>query len=145
MMNLRRNRKKRFTPGRWAVERERGRIASPVQPPADHIPIRIGDAVEDVLRGLHLGEMDWQAEMFESWVELAGRTVARHARPGKMGGTCLTVFVDSPVWLAELARVHRATLLKALQSRFGATRIATLRFAPDPDGLAVRPPPTSGA
>jgi predicted nucleic acid-binding Zn ribbon protein len=98
--------------------------------------------MEGVLRGLRLDERDWQTEMLESWVELAGRPVAKHARPGRVSGSCLTVFVDSPVWLSELSRTSRVPLLQALQRRFGANRIKDLRFAPDPDG----PPRTiSGA
>lgn len=127
------------------MERERCRLTDPVQPPGLNDPVSVGDTLDSVLKDLRLDEKDWQTEMLESWVELAGRTVAKHARPGKVSGTMLTVFVDSPVWLAEFTRTSRGPLLQALQRRFGANRITGLRFAPDPDGLPARTPPTSGA
>jgi hypothetical protein len=137
--------RRRFSASRWAVERERCRVADPVQPPAGGDAVPIGEAVDSVLRGLRMEERDWQSGLIDAWVEVAGRSVAKHARPGKMAGTILTVFVDSSAWLAEIARTHRAALLQALQRRFGADRITGLRLMPDPDGRQPRPPPTSGA
>lgn len=138
-------RRRRFSAGRWAIERERGRVADPVQPPAAFDPLPVGASVDGVLRNLRLDERDWETELMESWVRLAGATVSRHARPGKVTCRCLTVFVDSPVWLAEMTRTQRIPLLKALQQRFGAERIESLRFMPDPDGPALGRLPTSGA
>lgn len=145
-MEQRSRRRKRFAAGRWTVERERCRLPDPVQPAGECEPVRAGAAAEAVLRGLRLPERDWQSEMLDAWVGIAGATVARHARPGKVAGSCLTVYVDSAVWLAEMTRSQKAPLLRALQERFGAGRIASVRFLPDPDGpAAAGQAPTSGA
>lgn len=106
--------------------------------------MRASDIADGVLRGLRLEERNWQSEMLQEWTALAGKTVSRHARPGKVSGTCLTVFVDSPVWLAEITRNQRGPLLQALQRRFGASRVASLRFLADPDGPVPGLNPTSG-
>ena len=45
----------------------------------------------------------------------------------------LTIFVSNAAWLNELSRYSKPELLRKLQTRFGADRIADLRFAPDPD------------
>jgi predicted nucleic acid-binding Zn ribbon protein len=144
-MEQRAKRRRRYASGRWAVERERCRLPDPVQPAGECDPVRAGAAADAVLRGLRLPERDWQSEMLDEWVRIAGATVARHARPGKVTGSCLTVYVDSPVWLAEIARSQKGPLLRALQERFGAGRVASVRFLSDPDGPTVPGrTPTSG-
>ncbi|MGQ9660767.1 MAG: DUF721 domain-containing protein [Kiritimatiellia bacterium] len=69
----------------------------------------------------------------EEWPALVGTVIAAHTRPGRVMGQTLVVFVDSSVWLSELKRFGQAQMLAKLQERFGAEKIRSLRFQPDPD------------
>jgi predicted nucleic acid-binding Zn ribbon protein len=85
-----------------------------------------------VLAKLDLGEQLWLRRLESEWVEVAGQTLARHARPGRYERRILVVFVDSSSWLSELNRYGRKELLENLQKRFGADRISDLRLQLDP-------------
>jgi len=127
--------KRRFTRGRWTVERERCRLSDPVQPPGASEPVSAADLVTALVQRLESAQPDWRSELAEAWPALAGRPADRHTRPGRVDGKCLVVFVDSPGWMHELSRSpFRRDCLARIQARFGAGRIASLRLAPDPDG-----------
>ena len=96
------------------------------------MPVR--DAIGTVLTKLDLGEQVWLKNLESDWVELAGRALAKHARPGRYERRRLVVFVDSSAWLSELERYGRKELLEKLQQRFGADKIADLRLQMDPEG-----------
>jgi TatD DNase family protein len=120
--------------GRWAVARERMRIASPQPPAQDREAAALADALPTLMKRLGLDAAHWMAELEECWRETVGGPVAQHTRPGRVERGRLTVFVDSSVWLNELARYGRATLLSALRKKFGAQRIKDLTLQLDPDG-----------
>jgi len=70
------------------------------------------------------------------WPEIVGAAVAAHARPGRVAGGEVVVFVDSSVWLFELRRTWHAKILERLKQRLGAERVRSLRFTIDPDRRA---------
>ena len=125
---------KRPNRGRWQIERERCHIAdrTPGSRRGESVPVR--DAIGTVLTKLDLGEQVWLKNLESDWVELAGRALAKHARPGRYERRRLVVFVDSSAWLSELERYGRKELLEKLQQRFGADKIADLRLQMDPEG-----------
>lgn len=71
-------------------------------------------------------------ELAEVWPEIVGPVVAAHARPGRVAGGEVLVFVDSSVWLFELKRAWHAKILERLKHRLGPERARSLRFAIDP-------------
>ena len=120
--------------GRWAVERERFRIADAVPPAGIGDATPLGDILGRVMKKAGLSEQHWAAVLETSWDEIAGAQVASHTRPGPIHDKDLVVYVDSPVWLNELRRMGQRILLNNLQKQFGPSRIAAVKLELDPDG-----------
>jgi len=116
----------------WQVQRERGQISQYRPDPPFVEPRHIGDVVGGILDGLGCEDAIWIEKIAARWNTIAGETVARHARPGSVEFQCLTVFVDSSVWLNELSRYGQTQLLNNLRIQFGDDRITKLRLRLDP-------------
>jgi predicted nucleic acid-binding Zn ribbon protein len=125
-------RRKAYHKGRWALQRERCRIDSPVPAADDREPVAVGDMVGDVMKKLGLAGREWEGILQREWPELVGDDVARHTRPGRVDRKRLVVFVDSSTWLYELKRYSRGRFLGNIQRRVGAGRIESLVFQIDP-------------
>jgi len=123
-----------YNPGRWQVERERGQIGLHKPPPPYDRTASLGSVIPGVMKRLGLEVDAWLQELGEEWGTLVGAGVARHARPGRVQKNNLVVFVDSSVWLNELARYGKDELLANLQKRFGRDKVRSLSFQLDPDG-----------
>lgn len=126
------NRRRRFTRGRWALERERFQIPDQ-EPPYPDTVLSIGEVVHAVREELGIGQAHWEKELLESWVELIGKRYARHVRPGRYRDGTLVLFVSHPIWLAELFRSGTDQLLRKLQQRFGRECIRAVKLQLDPD------------
>jgi hypothetical protein len=97
--------------------------------------VAVREIVNDIFKSIDVRRQPALLDQIrEAWRELAGPGAATHARPGYLDRQTLVIFVDSAVWLNELARYERPRLFGALQDRFGADRILNLRFLNDPDG-----------
>src|SRR5207249_2976245 len=59
------------------------------------------------------------------WVEVVGPTVARHARPQRLGRGVLVVAVDSPGWMQEL-QFLKHDLRERLNARLGRRAVRDL-------------------
>ena len=130
---------RRFSRGRWAVHRERARIADRKPEPDPRDSRGIQDVIPAVMKRFGLEEQGWQAVLEGEWTSLVGKAVAAHTRPGRMDHNNLVVFVDSSVWLNELSRYGRKSMFGNLQKRFGKKRIASVSLRLDPDGRAGKP------
>ncbi len=121
-----------FHRGRWAIRRERLRLpdGEPTPPFSEARPIR--DILRRILTNMRSLCPPWLTEVQQEWNSLVDASVARHARPGRLTGKTLIVFVDSAVWKTELERFAAPRLLHALQARWGADQIEALRFEMDP-------------
>ena len=127
-------RRRRQDPMRWMVTRERFQLPES-ESPASESDVAVKDVVNDIFKSIDVRRQPALLDQIrEAWRELAGPGAGTHARPGYLDRQTLVVFVDSSVWLNELARYARARLLGALHDRFGADRILKLRFLNDPDG-----------
>jgi predicted nucleic acid-binding Zn ribbon protein len=122
-----------FSRGRWAVERERCAIESPAPPSAFTDARALGCVLAEALPELRLDADSPVAEMEGQWEALVGKAVASHSRPGSLSGGCLTVYVDSSVWLAELGRGNAAALLRAVCARPGPNSVRSVRLRLDPE------------
>lgn len=75
------------------------------------------------------------AVLEQHWLDLVGREVAMHSRPGGVRGNTLTVFVSSSVWMQELqVRGTARTVLTAVRALMPGTPIERVRFRCDPGG-----------
>lgn len=106
-------------------------------PPPGEPQGSIGDVLAELFRAIDARRQPGLLDQVRAaWPEAAGPVAAAHARPGYLDRQVLTVFADSAAWLHELARYHRARLLRELQARFGAHAIRDVRLQFDPE-----PPP----
>lgn len=124
--------------GRWELERERYQLPSHIHAPSSEDVVSAGALATELLEKIGFKEKLWEQQLLTDWVELVGDAVARRSRPGQIVRGTLTVYVSNATWLNELSRYGKPEMLAKLQARFGAKRIADLRFQPDPDLRAAR-------
>ena len=134
-MRADRKRNSGFGRGRWAVERQRSHISGREPPPEFENVESIGSAIGRLMGNAEMKTSSWLEELHSCWDVLVGESVARHARPGRMDGSRLIVFVDSSVWLNELSRYWKAVIVSNLQKKFGKEKIRTISLRLDPDGM----------
>ena len=116
----------------WQLERERHHILRerPLQP--DRLT-GIEPVIENVIKGLGLGNRLWEQALLTEWESLVGPQVAKHARPGRLERKVLHIIVDHPAWLSDLSRYGQKQILTNLQERFGVDKIKSLRLQLNPD------------
>ncbi len=125
---------RREDPLRWLVARERFQLPD-MESPAAEPGTAVGRIVKDIFKSIDVRRQPALLDqIMEAWPELAGPGAATHARPGYLDRQTLVIFVDSAVWLNELARYERAGILARLQQRFGAEAVMALRLKADPEG-----------
>lgn len=127
-------RQRREDPARWMLARERFQLPD-VESPAAEPDVAVQDIVKEIFKRIDVRRQPALLDQIrETWRELAGPGAANHARPGYLDRQTLVVFVDSAVWLDELARYERTGILTRLQQRFGPESIKALRLQADPEG-----------
>ena len=131
-------RKPSFSPGAWEVQRERCQIPLEQPPPPDGA-VGIGVVAEQLIKKWGLEARVWEERLLRDWPEVVGAQVAGHSRPGRMDRGTLVIFVDSSVWLSELARYIRGPLLTNVQRLCGADKVQKIRLQLDPDPPKTRP------
>ena len=127
-------RRRREDPVRWMVTRERFQLPD-MEPPAAGSDVAVREIVNGIFKSIDARRQPALLDQIrEVWRELAGPGAATHARPGYLDRQTLVIFVDSAVWLDELARYERAGILTRLQQRFGTEVIKAVRLQADPEG-----------
>ena len=91
------------------------------------------DLIPGLMKRIGLDSSLWLQELEAEWGTLVGEALSKHTRPGRVDQGRLTVFVDSSVWLNELARYGQKELVDKLQERFGRAKIRKVTFSLDPD------------
>ena len=94
----------------------------------------IQDALASIMKSIGAEAEHWTAQLATIWADVVGPDVARHTRPGMIDRQCLTVYVDSSVWLNELSRYGQQRMLENLRQHAGAARIRQVVLRLDPDG-----------
>jgi len=128
------------------LDRERFQLPDMEPPAAGNClaepDVAVQDIVKDIFKSIDIRRQPALLDQIrDAWPELAGPGSATHARPGYLDRQTLVIFVDSAVWLNELARYERAGILARLQQRFGVEVIKALRLQADPEDR--RKPATS--
>ncbi len=80
--------------------------------PGDASPIRVGDALDPVLRSLGSSAVAL-VTLGQHWSDLVGPTLAAHSRPSRLDGGVLTVVVDQSAWATEFRYLAAAVGAKA--------------------------------
>jgi predicted nucleic acid-binding Zn ribbon protein len=122
-----------FKPGQWQVERERSRIDRRTPPPPFREAASVASVVPALMKRLGLEDQHWTELLAAEWPKLVGDAVAKHTRPGRVHRENLVVFVDSSVWLNELARYGKDQIQTNLRKRFGDNKIKSVSFQLDPE------------
>jgi len=127
-----------FNRGAWAVQRERCHLAA-AAPLAPAVAVTVAEVAEQLLKKWGLEARAWEERLLRDWAVVVGAAVAAHTRPGRMDRGTLVIFVDTSVWLSELARLSRGPLLANVQRHTGADKVRNLRLQLDPDPPRARP------
>jgi len=131
-------RRRRENTIQWQVERERFQLPD-MEPPAAEADVAVREVVNDIFKSIEVRRQPALLDQIrEAWCELAGPGAATHARAGYLDRQTLVIFVDSAIWLNELARYERAGVLARLQQRFGAEVVKALRLQADPEDRRKR-------
>jgi predicted nucleic acid-binding Zn ribbon protein len=105
---------------------------SGVRSPLPASPRTAGETMAQVLPGLmtRLGveQLVQQRLIVEAWKELVGEDIARHAQPTRIHRGTLTVSVNNSVWLHELSRYHKETILRRIKARFNPSPVQDIHF-----------------
>lgn len=137
-MNRDRNRRA-CSRGRWALERERSRIGDPLPPHEFNDGAPIAGLVAALMGRLQAPGASRLTELAGAWPALVGGAVAAHSRPGRLDGPRLTVYVDNSMWLSELERTWKKTVLARVQEKLGPSVVQSILFRIDPGERAPRP------
>lgn len=90
-------------------------------------PVRIGGAIQHVLRELGHEGSSVAVRIAACWEDLVGAESAEHSRPSALRGGMLEVTVDSSVWSQHL-QMRREEILAGLRNAVGSDAPADLRF-----------------
>jgi predicted nucleic acid-binding Zn ribbon protein len=71
---------------------------------------RLGEALSEVARDLHLDDPDDVAAVMAAWPDAVGEAVAAHVRPRRLQDGELLVEVDAPVWATQLRYLEEDVL-----------------------------------
>jgi len=129
-------RRQRYHSGRWAVERERFQIAAREPPSPMQEPRSIAQVLSGLLQRMGVERDDRLSTIEQEWAALVGTGIAAHTRPGRLSQGCLTVYVDSPVWMQELSGPPSTLMREKVQERYGSDAVRELRLQIDPGAPA---------
>jgi predicted nucleic acid-binding Zn ribbon protein len=88
-------------------------------------PARLGDVLRTALARVPEADRLADHAVWAHWDEVVGPTVARHARPARLGRGVLVVAVDSPGWMQEL-QFLKHDLRERLNARLGRRAVRDL-------------------
>lgn len=64
----------------------------------------------------------------DKWVEIVGNSVAKNAIPYKIERNILIVKVKSSVWLSELERFHKKTIIESIKKHTKNKKLKNIKF-----------------
>ncbi len=91
----------------------------------DAMPRSIADGLERVVQRLGSASVDVTTELFASWSDLVGDTVASSSRPVSLREGVLVVGVDDPAWATQL-RFLAPQLVATFDERFGVGAVTSI-------------------
>jgi predicted nucleic acid-binding Zn ribbon protein len=113
----------------------RARVLREWQPYGDHAAAAnrpaaaaLDQLIPQVMKGLGLEKRLQESQVFFQWPGIVGTDIARHAQPVALKKGLLFIAVDHPIWLQELSRHHKSTLLQKIQKTIGQQAVRDLVF-----------------
>ncbi|MGC8659460.1 MAG: DUF721 domain-containing protein [Desulfomonilaceae bacterium] len=93
-------------------------------------PAAAGSVLLNTLRRMGLGSALSRQSIVTRWPRIVDSVIAKHARAERLVGDTLHVYVDSSVWMNELAAV-KLVLLEKINSKIDpeAPKIKDIRFS----------------
>ncbi len=88
-------------------------------------PVRVGDTVDRVLRGLGAPSVDTFTRVFERWEDVVGPAIASRAKPLSLDDGCLVLAVHDGGWASQIRWMQRE-LLATLDERLGEGVVTSL-------------------
>lgn len=85
------------------------------------------DILDGLLSGTNLPFNPADAEIWEIWEEVVGKTIAEHARPSTIRNKKLRVNVSEPIWLQELEFVAE-TIKEKLNKKLRRNAVEKIIF-----------------
>ncbi len=86
------------------------------------------EVVLRALRSLGLAERLQESTLGEIWEEMVGPVLAAHCRPGGVRRGALQVRVDHATWMHQIALIHKAHILQAVQQRMPHLKIKEINL-----------------
>lgn len=76
--------------------------------------VTTGDILPEILKKIEKKAGGKLAVLSATWGELVGEDVSRHTEPCYLRGRRLSVEVDDSIWMSELSRFHKRTMIEAI-------------------------------
>jgi len=90
----------------------------------------IGSVMDSVIQDMGMGKRLKKSNIFNHWEDIAGREIAKRARPRKLANMTLYISVTSSTWANELSLMSEE-LVKKINSFAGEEIVKTVRFKAD--------------
>jgi predicted nucleic acid-binding Zn ribbon protein len=103
-------------------------IASPMPNQPRTAEQHLAHVIPGLMTRLGLEQLTQQRMIVDAWRELVGEDIARYAQPTRIHRGVLTVSVNNAVWLHELSRYHKQTILQKIAARFNPCPVKDIHF-----------------
>ena len=105
-------------------------------------PISLADVLGGASRRIGFGEKLKHMKLMARWEKIAGKAVAKHARPARLRGKVLIVRVDQPTWMQELTFLKHE-IMERIREEFkeGAPSDMKLELGELPPWSPTKPEP----
>jgi len=90
--------------------------------------VHIGDVLGPTLERVGPKTLWTEAKLRKVWVSVVGADLAEHAKPGRLKGTTLVVYVSSDTWATEF-RYLSEIVKEKLNARLGAGIVTEISVA----------------
>jgi predicted nucleic acid-binding Zn ribbon protein len=88
----------------------------------------LAELLPGVVAQMGLEQRVQQQMILEVWPKVVGPAIAKHAQPTQLHRGVLTISVANSVWLYELSRNHKETILEKLTQRLNPSPIKEIQF-----------------
>lgn len=90
------------------------------------IPVDLNAVFQKSFTRLGLANRLRESTLADNWAEVVGPTLSPHCAPGAVRRGVLSIRVDHPAWLHQIALAHKADILKTIQEKYPQLRIKDL-------------------
>ena len=88
----------------------------------------LAEVIPGLMARMGLEQLVQQRQIIDAWPQLVGPAIARYAQPTQFQRGILTVSVNNSVWLQELSRYHKTTILQKFGRHFNPSPVKDIVF-----------------